>query len=265
MASKGPLIRFEYNHETISIMPLPIPQYLQAAKIQDSILRYKWDDWNTEGTGHQIDEESYNRLVTVSQRANLAFAISTTEWIVYRFTRLLDDSLPTQYLEAAWAQVVQWRYRALTIEGDTDSKNWAGPIRSPVWWALALVEYASTEAEHDGNPSVAAARIANLAQHIMTDATPYRKWCDCTIKRLEYLYPWDPEEHLGEVVPREALDPGLDFRIEQTESLINRFLASLDYQANPFLNSPEVMLQQGFEGIPYVFSIEKDRQDRFEW
>jgi hypothetical protein len=83
--------------------------------------------------------------------------------------------------------------------------------------------------------------------------------------RLQNLYPLNSEEKLGEVVPQEALDPTLDFQIEQTEPFVNRFLRSLDYRTNPFLNSPEQMLDRGFKGTPYVFNIEEDRKARFEW
>jgi hypothetical protein len=246
-------------------MALPVPPYIRTARIQDNVIRYRWDDWDLQADESQLEEGFCTRLQHLSQRANLAFSIATAEWIVSRYGLLFDDPLPWQYLESAWAQSVDARYGALTIEGDTNSDEWTGPIRRPIWWGLLQVEFTISEAEEDGNPEVGVGRLITLAEHIMTDPAPYRMWRERIIERLGVLYPLDSEEHLGEVVPREALDPNLDFTLEQTEALLNQFLASLDYRTNPFLNLPEKMLEEGFKGIPYVFEIEQDRKARFEW
>ncbi|MBS1213703.1 MAG: hypothetical protein H6R26_2320 [Proteobacteria bacterium] len=246
-------------------MGLSVPHYIRSTDIQDTVIRYEWDNWDPEGPGHRMDEEFCKRLENLSQRAAFAYAIATAEWIVYRYGRLSDDPLPWQYLEAAWAQVIDIRYAALSVEGDANINDWAGPIRRPIWRAILYAEYAGFEAHDDALPSDPAARNVGLAQYIITDPTPFRRWSEQILERLETHYPMNPEEHLGEVVPREALDPDFNLRIEQTESLINKFLAGLDYRANPFLNLPERMLRQGFEGTPYVFSIEEDRRHRFEW
>src|SRR5688572_28290013 len=91
-------------------MTLPIPRYLQTAPIQDESIRYKWDDWKTLPELQVIDEHLRSRLKRVSQRAVLAFMCGTAEWIVYRFSRLLNDPAPAAYLEDAWAMNVDVRY-----------------------------------------------------------------------------------------------------------------------------------------------------------
>jgi hypothetical protein len=80
--------------------------------------------------------------------------------------------------------------------------------------------------------------------------------------RLEFYYQRQTDETLGDVVPREALDPNFDFNPERTQFLIDRFLADLSRRTNPFLSSPEKMLEGGFVGTPYVFDMEADRQYR---
>jgi hypothetical protein len=247
------------------MMPLSVPSYIHEANIQENTIRYKWDDWNVEQAEEPIDKDFFGRLKGISQRANVAFTIGTAEWIIHRFGTLCDDPLPLQYLEAAWAQIVHWRYIAFTWEDHTDKKSWSGPIKGPLGIAMTRVMYAIQQAEEDEVPELRAAWITNLVQYVMTDPTPYQNWRERIIERLERLYPRDPDETQGEVVARQALDPHYNFEIEQTESLINQFLASLDYKANPFLNSPEAMLEEGFEGTPYVFDIVEDRKARFEW
>lgn len=246
-------------------MAVSTPQHVRAASIQDPIIRYKWDDWDLRHAELPVDEEFYSRLQGISQRADMAFALGTAEWIVYRFNLMCDDLLPREYLEAAWAQVVHWRYRSLNWDGDTNSKEWSGPVRMAVWRAAALTEFSVTEAEQDGSPARGAVLIASLARHVIGDPAPYEHWRERIMKRLETLYPFHAEDALGEVVPREALDPDFDFKPEQTELLVNRFLADLDYRVNPFLNAPQRMLEQGFRGTPYVFDIDKDRKARHNW
>jgi hypothetical protein len=88
------------------------------------------------------------------------------------------------------------------------------------------------------------------------------------MERFESLYKRDPDDELGDVVPREAVDPGRAFKVEQTEAIINQFLASLDHRTNQFLSSPEDMLEsddeedEGFPGTPYLFDMKADRQSR---
>jgi hypothetical protein len=97
---------------------------------------------------------------------------------------------------------------------------------------------------------------------VLSTPEPYLVWYDRVLNRLQTLYPRDPHEPLGEVVPREALDPAYDFRIEDTEALINQYLIGLDYTRNPFLNNPERMIEEGFPGTPYTFDIQTDRAMR---
>jgi hypothetical protein len=99
----------------------------------------------------------------------------------------------------------------------------------------------------------------------MSDAAAYREWKTRALVRFEGLYRRDESETLGEVVPRPAVDPECDFRIDQAAVLVNEFLAGVNHKMNPFLNSPERMARLGFIGTPYRFDIERDRKNRAEW
>jgi hypothetical protein len=243
-------------------MTLPVPTYIRAANIQDTSIRYKWDDWDVEQAEEPVDQEFLGRLKGLSQSAMGAFTIGTAEWIAYRFAPFIDDPLPLQFLEASWANLIDFFYCGAVWETYVDDNSWSGPVRGPLGIAMLRVDYTLQEIVGDRHPEIIAVWINNLVQYVLTDPEPYLMWRERVMERLEALYPSDPQDKLGEVVPRQALDPDFDFRLGETESLINRFLASLDYRANPFLNSPEKMLEQGFEGTPYVFDIEKDRQSR---
>jgi hypothetical protein len=244
-------------------MALATPHYIQAANLQDKNVRYPWDDWNEEQALEPIDDEFLARLKNISQRAIIAFTAATAEWIVHRFAGLADLSLPIQFLEAAWAMIIELRYCGATWEGYTkESEGWAGPVRRPIAIGMNKVHYTFEAITEYDDPETSGASLTNLAQYVLTDPAPYLKWRERVMKRLETLYPLNRADKLGEAVPREALDPEFDFRLEQTERLVNQFLASLAYRSNPFLNSPDKMLKQGFKGTPYVFDIEADRRNR---
>ena len=252
-------------------MPVSVPNYIHMAKIQDNSILYAWDDWDDQGE-EPLDEDLVARLEGLSQRATLAFMCGTAEWIVHRLARLCDDPAPSDYLETAWAMLVDVRYCGYgsgTWWQEYAMEEWVGPVKGPLGRALDRLEIAMQQlAWEKENPSDRATMLSNLTLYVMTDSAPYRRWREQVLKRLKLLYPRDPEDELGDVVPRQAVDPKFDFKIEQTEFLINEFLSKLDHRSNIFLSSPEGMLEdyddedEGFNGTPYIFDIEADRKAR---
>jgi hypothetical protein len=250
-------------------MALTIPNYLKAANIQDNSIRYAWDDWKTLPVEETPNEEVVGRLERVSQRAGLAFMAGTAEWIVYRFAKLCDTSDPWNYLEAAWAMIIDVRYYGYGKDRkEFTAKGWEGPVKGPIVSVLLRLGHAIEQLFLEGaEPARHAGLAASLAVYIMNDPTPYKQWSQQILDRLESLYQRHPEDEVGDVVPRQAIDPELDFHVDQTETAINHFLRSLDYRANPFLSTPEGMLtsfepEDAFVGIPYTFNIESDRLAR---
>lgn len=244
-------------------MPLPIPKYIKAANIQNNILRYTWDDWKLEDIYADLsDEELYDRVEELPYRAALALTIGCAEWVIHRLDGVSNDRIPHLYVEAAWAAVIDDKYLS---EWQPTFEEWMGPIRGPLSVALLIICEAVGTLVHETEQAVPVLYIGNLAEHVLPDAEPFLAWREQVLERLLQLYPWNSDESLGEVVPREALDPVFPFKLELTESLIRDFLAGLDYQANPFLVSPEEMQESGFEGTPYRFNIEEDRRNRIEW
>src|SRR5262245_59832052 len=123
-------------------MTLSMPKYVADARIQDAIIQYPWDDWNEDKAEEPIDAILLARLKGLSQRAIIAYTIGTAEWIVFRFGSISDDPLPLQYLEAAWAMIVDLYYCRTTWDDHTEeSKGWDGPVRRPLAMSIVKVEY----------------------------------------------------------------------------------------------------------------------------
>jgi hypothetical protein len=243
-------------------MPLSIPRYLSEANIQSRDIRYFWDDWNVEAVDEPLREELQERLHSISQRAVAALTIGIAEWIVFRFGLVSSDDRPAMRLEAAWAQLASERY---SLHRDIDLNEWRGPVRGPIGIALRRAIFAIREAEANGEPSWRADSASRIAEHVLPDAAPFLKWRDAVLDRFEALYPIDADETLGEVVPREALDPENAFDPNSTEYQVNAFLSSLDHRRNPYLASPDQMVKAGFLGVPYTFDIKQDHAARYLW
>jgi hypothetical protein len=248
---------------TRSAVPMHVPAYIAASRCWEAPLQYAWDDGDLEPFESPVDEALHARLEGLSQRANVAWCIACAEWIGHRLgPHLYGDPLPFQRLEAAWAQVIDARYSfALT----DPPERWAGPVKRPVLRALELIDFAVDAAERDDVPADISATLARLAEHVMDDPSPLRAWQEAALSRLRALYPFDPEESLGDVVPREALDPGRAFEPGETPRLIADLLTRLHQSDNPFLRSRREMLARGFEGVPYVFDSQADHDMRFRW
>lgn len=242
---------------------MDIPAYITASINQQGPPRYTWDDWEFDRFESPVDESLLAQLSGLSQRANVAWCIACAEWICYRLIPYLDgDLLPIQRLEGAWAQVVDARYSYSLV---AEPQDWAGPIKRPVLRALELVDFAVDAMTRDEDPAAIGAAIVRLADHLLADPEPFRHWRLRALDRLQALYPLDPDESLGEVVPREALDTDREYDPAQAELLTNEFLFRLSCADNPFLLSENEMLSRGFDGKPYRFSIEADRDMRFRW
>jgi len=236
------------NTQIAMTMKRTLPEYLAHSGVQDRALRYTWDDINPSAAYEPLDDALLDRLSRISQRANVAFAIACAEWVVHRLGAVAQDSTPSEYLEAAWAGIVDAAY---TLYYEPDLSEWEGPARMPLAVAMILVADCLVRMEDDDHPEFNSASLAGLAEHLLADAAPFRAWRETILTRLELLYPLESKDTRGSIVPREALDPDYDFRPEEAPKLITKFLQGLDFKRNAFLRTPQMMQKIGFEGVPY--------------
>jgi hypothetical protein len=243
-------------------MSLSIPKYVAEAGIQDRSLKYEWDDWHLEEIFDSETEVFHARMREVSFRANIAFTNACGEWIIHRYDLLSTDPVPLQNIEAAWAGTIDPAY---AVYWEPPDEKWLGPIRGALSLAIIFALEASGDAFQYTDPAVSAYRSSNLAEHIMPAPQTFQEWRERVLKRLRTLYPLNEDDPLGDVVPREALDPDFDFNPEMTQNLVQTYLDHLDPRLNPFLRAPQQMLTSGFVGTPYRFDIEADRVTRHDY
>jgi hypothetical protein len=241
---------------------LEYPGHLLLSGVQSRAIRFPWDDWNTESVEEAPDDFFVEALSGVSDRAVLALTTAIAEWVVYRFEPLNPDQLPGQFLEAAWAAGVNWGYLSEIWDSVADPDKWNGPVRGPVAASMMAVDEVLHAARLGENLKTGSRWASNIAAHVLPRPEPFREWRDRVVQRLAVLYPRDDDDLIGDVVAREVFDLTREFRLAETESLINRFLRSLDYSSNPFLVSPAEFVEAGLKGTPYVFDLLRDREER---
>lgn len=244
-------------------MTLAAPPHIAGLRLQLDPLRYTWDDWDLDQVESPVDESLLVKLEQLSQRANVAFCIACAEWIVYPLCAVLGDQILLQRLEAAWAQIIDPRY---CVSLDVSPDDWAGPLKGPALRAVDLVEFAVDAFTRDNSPADIAATASKLTTHLLVrDVAPFLRWQEQVLARLMEYYRLDPDETMGDVVPREALSPEHSFDPAHTQDLMNVFLQRLCESGNPFLCSGDEMSDRGYKGPYCQFDPEYDRKLRFDW
>ena len=240
-------------------MSLPPPQYISRAQVATATIRFPWDEWRVNEYFLSIDSALCDRLDRLSDAANLALAIGSSEWISHRFSLLSNDPNPDNFIEAAWAAIVCLGY---CLDVETNDNDWRGPIRGPLNIAISILHDGIHRLETDPHESTRSCWMHNLARHVLPHTGEYEEWFEACLLRLEKYHPWIENEDiwgegppLGIPVPREALDPGVSYNPADAPRSVDRFLRYLNPEQNQFLAKPADLLDiPGFKGVPYQYS-----------
>lgn len=231
-------------------MSLFKPSYIQAADIVDQPIQHEWVEADEEMLiiGNSRLEQ---RICSISNRGILALSLGSLEWVVWRLSRYLPDSVPFQIVEAAWASIIDWRYLKWQEPPVDEWEDLPWSVGEPLTCAFNFLQEMLFEVEdEDGEPSNSSC-LAELPLLLLNDPEPYKVWRRFVINRLSKTHPADPVNLLGAPVPREALDPACNYKLEGAHQLLAAYLQKLDPAENPYLCSPEEMIESGFENTPY--------------
>ena len=207
--------------------------------------------------------------------AQLALCSGLLSWAAWRLMGHTDEAQPALELaQAAFAYQVDWRY----ADPDAGTVH-AAPDTPPALSALMEVTVYLWESLDKDRfwdsyyaPVMQTFHAAHVVQHIMPKAQrpAFVRWFDQVIERVQ-LHARAPAEpfrkqrefdsmdawkqfvarHRGPALPPEIIDPQADYRPQDRDQWLARFLASLDWENNRYLRSPQAMRKLGFEGEPY--------------
>jgi len=228
------------------------PSHIAEASMPVDAPDYVWND--------QTDEEVMfhqpriaHRINAMSDRAGLAFSLGALEWTLWRFHRLLPDDEHQrvfQFLDAAWAGIVDWNYLDAFI-----SSPWEETLDREIGGPLAASFFCLEEAfgsARDSKPFMHhPVAISEVALRVCGVPEVFKSWRRSIIERLVEVAPKDFSAWLGQPLPRDIVSPTYVSTPDKDGERIGAYLQSLDWQGNPFLGKPEEMKAAGFEGEPY--------------
>ncbi|SFE42638.1 hypothetical protein SAMN05518672_10685 [Chitinophaga sp. CF118] len=227
------------------------PPHIAAADLPRIPVTYRWDN-TTEEEMMFFQMNIAHRMAEMSARAALAFSLGALEWTLWRLRPELPGDDVFQFLDAAWAGLVDWSYLK-----SFDLPEWEPaferPVGGPLWESFNVLQMSFVEARDSKpfmhNPVI----ISKIALYVCGRPDAFKTWRRSIIKRLITMYPMDLTAPTGCPVPRNLLDPGYVPSPEMNNKHIADYLAGLNWQTNRFLHSPDEMLENGFDGVPYTF------------
>lgn len=248
---------------------LQIPQILDTREFLDAPLDYKWkkEDCRMYYLEY-INDKLSHALWNLNHRSTVGLATALAEWSLWRlspskqqgFTRELSS------LEAMWAGLVDKNYIFDSLyKGKKDEDKVIGPL----WVIMKCMEdvrYNYIEGKIFINGKLSA--LAAIARLVTPEPYFFDNWLTSCIKRASELFPAEydrsdkrydnPQERYSSSheppIPREFFfEPDFDYSKADIDTLLNNYISSLDYQTNEFLNSPEKMVELGFQGTPYRY------------
>lgn len=228
---------------------LSLPSYVESSGIMNAPVEHNWDDSDPMAAYAWLDERLQHRIGAISHRGRLAVSAGFAEWIAFRLKPFCSDPLLFHKIEAIYAGIVDWRY--MSSQALPSRRDYLGATRAPLWEAAKLIDKMVDLTKRKQFATPESVCLSFLALHVIPNPKPFKDWRRFAIGRLTTLYPLDRDIPLGPPVPRDALNPDLDYKPEMAHQLLSKFLKSLDPRTNPYLRSAPEMIAAGFEGTPY--------------
>jgi hypothetical protein len=228
-------------------------------------LTFPWDDALGGALDFGGDVEStmvVRTALRIEPRARMALAVALAEWIVWRFDGLHGRTQPAAFLEAAWCATADPRYMRFFEVPRTD---WMGPVEGPLWFAITHLRHAlSVGVDFPRDLFDGLSFLARLAVYVQPTPAPLMAWLPPVLDRLETTFPLtpddpladlfsrDPSSRMGPWVAREVFDPTRTPDRDAGRLFLQGVLDTARQERNPFLATPDELMDARFTGTPYV-------------
>ncbi|QQZ41620.1 hypothetical protein IF690_27150 [Pseudomonas sp. SK3(2021)] len=252
------------------VRPEFIPDLVVGAPIQ-----FVWKGANCHCGPLEAVTPLLRRLDDTTICGQLTLCTGLLTWAAWRFMGCTDQAGPCLELaEAAFAYQVDWRYTDRSAGTVHTPPNTPPALSSLMEVAVYMWQSLNKDEFWDNyyTPLMQTFHAAHVVQHVMPKAErrTFVHWFDQVIKRVQChaKAPDDPfrtesdfdsteawkayaARQRGLALPPEIINPQVDYRAEDREQLVARFIANLDWTKNRYLRSPDAMRALGFEGEPY--------------
>jgi len=228
--------------------------------------------------GHLGPAEAVTPLMKMLDKktltAYLTLGAGILQWAGWRLLNHTDVSFLLELSDALFAYQVDPRYfkRSAHPKGAPPDQPPALSGALQLGWLMVKAANPERYWHNYYAPISEVFHGTHLVRHILPEPAqkPFGDWLKNISKRLDVIAP-KPDEpfrkkstfatveeyraflvpHRGVALPPQVLAPSFEYRPEEREALLNAHLEKLDWRSNRYLQSPDEMRGQGFEGTPY--------------
>ncbi|MBI5255978.1 MAG: hypothetical protein HY855_05730 [Burkholderiales bacterium] len=246
-------------------MSFSLHRFASLGGYDRSGIRYLWND-----TRASLDftlpmseaEATVEALRRTSLRARLAFCTALFEVVACRFAPLEADPYPAQLAEAAWCSLAD---RRLLHYDERPRHQWIGPVRGPLWCAMAWLTPALLFADDDEAEWISAVTyLTRLSHHVVPARAALKDWMLGSIERLathhppvtvgplDDLFGRHAEWRRGPYVGPEAFELDRPYDPAQAPDALVALLGAARHAHNPLLKTAAQWAAEGLGGNPYA-------------
>lgn len=252
---------------------LIMPTLLKNIQIENELPKYTWNGDKFIYFMHEVKNDKLTDAIRLlNHKATMGLTLAAGEWILWRLSRETNIITTLNPLEAMWAGLIDKRY---PLNWENNNKKDRGLLVEGPIFILNRCLQVGLSRYQEGSYSFSefVVHIISLARYILPKPhiKTFDNWLSNCLKRSAELFPtqydvidiiWNEEKYEGtsydssneHPIPREFyFEPNFDYKTADIQGLLNQFLNSLDPKTNPYLQSPEEMLKQGFQGTPYQY------------
>jgi len=215
------------------------------------------------------NDRLFNIISKISYKATTGVAATLTELIQRKILGCFPNIDCNQFalkIEALWAGAIDPLYlKTFKFGYEYDDEDEKPTPFSSNWFVLIFFTKKYMEGSFYIHHYLM--NLSMLARHLMPNKRLFDKWFAETMDKTAETFPcsYDYDDlDMGDTearydcsddapVLREFFfDPEFQYSEEAAKPLLNTFLQSLDYNNNPWICTPEEMLEKGFKGTPYT-------------
>ncbi|KIC01817.1 hypothetical protein OA88_12110 [Flavobacterium sp. JRM] len=234
-----------------------VPEIIREAKSVGHVIDFKWNEKIMEKLIDPAENHNKleNALESISYKASLGLTAALLEWIYWRYKSHTESSQEMKLrIEALWCSISNPEYtKPLVFDLNMDAPA-TGPIDGPLWVALMnvrMVDVLRRKGSYYLQSEIVG--LALLARHISPKKKIFNKWLKNTLKELKHIFPcqytYDNIKAIDEEVYNPSAEPVISrdfffdpfyiYSAKSSETSIKDFVASLNYETNPFLCFPK--------------------------
>jgi len=231
---------------------------------------YKWSDKILGKFANTTDKHPRleNALCKIGYKASIGLGASMSELIFRRLNgsqELTDEMIQDiKYrLDAMWISSIDPLYVYL-LRYNSRKESSEGEIHGPLWIMLSDIELLSfkfNEKSYYIHEHIVG--ISLLSEYLSPQKKIFREWFTNILKKASEVYPcsydYDNDDLDGKYdysneppVFREFFFGSEPYDEEVAKQKAREFMQSVKDSGNPYLRSPEEMIELGFKGTPYT-------------